>query len=84
MAPGEATGLGVRHQASDEERLRAEAPRGAASVHLLRSVPYWERLHRFELLPCRSAAGWRPPASCGGLPHALGLGASISDGRLSE
>lgn len=46
---------------------------GASSVHLLRLVPYWESLHRSELLPCWSAAGWRPPASCRGyrMPWAL-------------
>ena len=77
MAPGEATGQGVMRQASDEElseeRLRAEAPSGASSVHLLQLVLYRERLRRFELLPCWSAAGWRPPASCGGyrMPWAL-------------
>lgn len=56
-----------------EERLRREAP-----TWCLLSAPsplclYWESLHRFKLLPCWSAAGRRPPASCRGyrVPWAL-------------
>lgn len=46
-----------------EERLRREA-----STWCLLSAPslaclFWESLHWFKLLPCWSAAGWRPPAS---------------------
>ena len=70
MAPGEATGLGATHPASDEklseDRLLGEAPGGTSSTHLLWLVLYWERLHRFELLPCWSDARRRPPASLGG------------------
>lgn len=51
------------------ERPWVEPP----GAHLLQLVLYWEHLWQFELLPCWSAAGWRPPASCGGyrLPWAL-------------
>ena len=77
MAPGEATGLGATHPASDEklseDRLLGEAPGGTSSTHLLWLVLYWERLHRFELLPCWSDARWRPPASRGGYNVLWGL-----------
>ena len=70
IAPGEATGLGATHPASDEklseDRLLGEAPGGTSSTHLLWLVLSWERLHRFELLPCWSDARRRPPASRGG------------------
>lgn len=56
-----------------EKRLHREAPKWCLlSAPSLVSL-YWESLHRFELLPCWSAAGWRPPASCRGyrMPWAL-------------
>lgn len=70
VASGEATGLGAPRPVSEEELseewLLGKALGGASWGTPAPLVLYWEHLWRFELLPCWSAAGWRPPASCGG------------------
>lgn len=89
MAPGEATGLSATRQShwmsSWLERGCSEGPpEGASSAHRLLSAPYWGGLHRFQLLPCWSAAEWRPPGLLCRLPHALGLEGPLLNGRLSQ
>lgn len=79
MAPGEATELCARHQSRlteelTDERLRREAPSGASSVHLLQLVC----LGKVSIVQAASLfLLW-------GLPHALGLGAPLLDGRLPQ
>lgn len=72
VAPGEAPPGATMHKSrlmrSGLRRGCSERPpswRLLSAPSLVSSVVL-ESLHRLELLPCWSAAGWRPPASCGG------------------